>query len=446
MSPAAQPPPFGEDAPGAPVLGVVIPALDEAALLRLLLEDLGALAVPHTVVVADGGSTDGTREIARKAGARVVRSEPGRARQMNEGARVAGTPWLLFLHADSRVPAETLAALAAWLRDPPPEEAAHFRFRLDQRGWFFRAIEGGQRVRERLSGLAYGDQGLLLSNRRFEALGGIPDLPIMEDVEAVRRLRRSGGLQRIEAPVVTSARRYVEEGPLRAWLRNASLLARHLAGAPTHRLAARYPIRRAEAPDRDVVLIFARAPVPGRVKTRLAREVGDERAAAIYLGLGRRVVDQLREGPWRTQVCFDPPEEETRVRRWLGEAGLRFRAQGEGGLGERMNEAFGAAFEEGAARVCIVGTDAPGVDEARVAEAFHALDAADAVFGPALDGGYYLLALREPAPELFRDVPWSTGAVLRTSLRRAREAGLRVRTLEPLGDVDRAADLPLVGG
>ena len=175
----------------------------------------------------------GLWDIAQNRGAKTVRTEPGRGRQMNAGARALEAPWVLFLHADSRLPPETREALCRWLDTPPPCEAAHFAFRLDQEGFWWGLIERGQRVRERLTGLTYGDQGLLLSRSLYEELDGIPETPLMEDVEIVRRLRRNGGLDRIDAPVITSARRYLREGPFRALVRerglDLSLLARRLA-------------------------------------------------------------------------------------------------------------------------------------------------------------------------------------------------------------------------
>lgn len=452
-------------------LGVVIPTLDEEGFLPSLLADLGRLPVAHRIVVADGGSSDRTVDVALRAGAVVVRAPRGRARQMNVGAAALSTPWLLFLHADSRLPSGTLAALAKRMEDPPTEEAAYFSFRLDARGAFWSLLEYGQRARERLTGMAYGDQGLLVSRRRWVELGGIPDLPIMEDVEAVRRLRRTGGIRRIDAPVVTSARRYRTEGRLGGWLRNVALVTLYRFGVPAPRLAPWYaprtsrdangasphlPVRTAARTETGspppgttathpaVLLVFAKAPRPGRVKTRLATDLGDAPAARIYRTLGRRVVDQLQGGAFRTVICFSPPDGGEEVRRWLGPSGLEFSPQSDGDLGERMRRASDQAFRQ-TDRVCIVGTDAPGVDRERVERALTLLDeppGADAVFGPALDGGYYLLALRHPAPALFRDVPWSTPRVLETSLRRAREAGLRVRTLEMLADVDHLRDVP----
>ena len=223
-----------------PELGVVIPTLDEEEALPRLLEDLDALPVPVEVIVADGGSRDRTLEAARKRGARTIRTSAGRGRQMNAGARALASPWILFLHADCRLPSETRDALLGWLRSPASPGAAHFTFRLERDGLWWSLIERGQRIRERLTGLTYGDQGLLISRTRYEAVGGFPEIPVMEDVEVVRRLRRDGGLDRIGAPLITSARRYESEGPVRACLRNLGLILLYCLSVPPDRLARWY--------------------------------------------------------------------------------------------------------------------------------------------------------------------------------------------------------------
>lgn len=220
-----------------------MPTLEEADTLPALLQDLSHLPFPVSVTVVDGGSRDETLEIAVRAGARTLRSPPGRARQMNTGARSHDAPWLLFLHADSRIPPETVVELARWLAAPPPCSAAHFDFQLDARGPWWALIERGQRLREQLTGLVYGDQGLLISRERFEEIGGIPEFPVMEDVETVRRLRRSGGIDRIPAPIVTSARRYRAQGPFLSWARNALLISLYSLGVSPRLLSRWYPAR-----------------------------------------------------------------------------------------------------------------------------------------------------------------------------------------------------------
>ncbi len=193
-----------------------------------------------------------------------------------------------------------------------------------------------------------------------------------------------------------------------------------------------------------ILLIFARAPRPGEVKTRLARGVGAEEALRIYRRMGRQVVDRVRTGPYRTVLFFDPPGEKSLLTEWLGEENLRFRSQTSGDLGRRMHSAFQWAFRTGGP-VCIIGTDAPKIDVGLLEAAFHALERSsgpDAVFGPATDGGYYLVGLRRPDDRLFRDIPWGTATVLEESLRAARETGLVVELLPPLSDVDHPEDIP----
>jgi rSAM/selenodomain-associated transferase 2/rSAM/selenodomain-associated transferase 1 len=446
-------------------LGIVVPALDEAARLPLLLRDLANLPFPHEIVVADGGSGDGTAALAERAGARVVRSTAGRARQMNRGAEALETPWLLFLHADTRLTPEVGPAIARWLDEIPSdtrsgdEPAAFFGFRLEGEGAFWRFIERGQGIRERFAGLVYGDQGLLVSRAAFLAVGGFEDVPLMEDVRMIRSLRRRVRVERLPASLLTSPRRYEQEGRWRAFLRNALLIALHGMRVPPGVLAPWYRTRRdagtpgalsdagsalptihAPAPPARTLMIFAKAPVPGSVKTRLAAEIGDGAATALYRRMGREIVDRVRSGPHRTVILFDPPDALAMMHEWLGTEGLDFRPQSEGDLGERLDAAFRECLAPGTA-ACVIGTDIPGLTLARIEEAWAALELSEIVLGPAEDGGYYLLGLNRPAPALFEGIEWSTSVVLERTRERAARLGLRETTLGTLRDVDTVADL-----
>ena len=192
------------------------------------------------------------------------------------------------------------------------------------------------------------------------------------------------------------------------------------------------------------MIVFAKVPRPGRVKTRLAAAIGDDAAASLYRDLGRRVLDGVRGGPYRLSVYIDPANELAAARDWLGEAGVVFRPQEGEDLGERLADAFRRELER-ARHVCAIGTDAPAVD-GRVAErAFAELAGNDLVLGPALDGGYYLIGARGHWPELFRGVPWSTEDVLTATLARASALGLRTAILDPLPDIDTVEDLERAG-
>ncbi|MBE0592745.1 MAG: TIGR04283 family arsenosugar biosynthesis glycosyltransferase [Gemmatimonadales bacterium] len=219
-------------------LGVVIPTLNEEKTLPGILSDIGKLTLPATVVIADGGSTDDTAAVAARHGARVVPAPRGRGPQLNAGAASLDTEWLLFVHADVRMPPDARTALERGVAGRA--DAAVFALAIDARGLWPRVMEVGARVRNRLGGLPYGDQGLLVRRSQFVRVGGYPDIPIMEDVAIVRALRRLGPIQRLPAALRVSPRRWQREGPFRTWMRNTVLLAAWLVGVSPHRLARWY--------------------------------------------------------------------------------------------------------------------------------------------------------------------------------------------------------------
>jgi len=191
------------------------------------------------VIVVDGGSRDGTDRIAAAAGARVLRSEAGRARQLGVGARAAresGGEVVLFLHADTRLPRGWDAAVRAALRDPGVLGGA-FRFRFDDRSAALRWIEWGARLRSEWLRLPYGDQALFVRRAALEAWGGVPQVPLMEDLDLVREMKRRGGLALLPLAATTSARRYRAGGPLRTFLRHAAAAGAWSVGVDRARIA-----------------------------------------------------------------------------------------------------------------------------------------------------------------------------------------------------------------
>jgi rSAM/selenodomain-associated transferase 2 len=225
-------------------VGVVIPTLNEAHNLPELLGDLREVALPLHVIVADGGSQDDTAALAEAGGATVVHTATGRAVQMNGGARVCGAEWLCFLHADVRLPENARHDFEHLVRDPAAE-AAVWRLAIDADGWWFRVLERGARVRDRLVGLSYGDQGLLVRRALFDLIGGFPDLPVLEDVAFNRAVRRHVVLRRLGSPLLVSARRWKKEGLYWTWIRNVAVLSAYLAGVSPRRLSRWYRPHRA---------------------------------------------------------------------------------------------------------------------------------------------------------------------------------------------------------
>lgn len=221
-----------------PSISVVIPALDEAERIGDLAEELRA-AAGVDVLVADGGSRDGTRDVAAAHGARVISCATGRAAQMNAGAARAGGAILLFLHADTRLPSGWAEAVRNALNDPGACAGA-FTFATDSPLRALRAIERLTNWRGRRLGIVFGDQAIFVRRSDFVAVGGFPEQPLMEDWELVRRLRQRGKMVLLPEAAVTSARRWHARGPWRNSLRNALITAAYAAGVSPERLARRY--------------------------------------------------------------------------------------------------------------------------------------------------------------------------------------------------------------
>lgn len=222
------------------MISVVIPTLNAAQTLQQAMAPLVPAAVDglvREVVVADGGSTDETLELAEDAGARLVATEAGRGVQLAAGCAAAKGDWLLILHADTELADDWMKAAADHVARRP-DEAGYFRFALDEPGARPRLWERGVALRCRMLSLPYGDQGLLISRKLYEEVGGYRPLPLMEDIDLARRLK--GRLVPLAAKALTSADRYRRDGYVSRSVKNAVLLVRYLAGADPERLARAY--------------------------------------------------------------------------------------------------------------------------------------------------------------------------------------------------------------
>lgn len=196
------------------------------------------------------------------------------------------------------------------------------------------------------------------------------------------------------------------------------------------------------SPPRRIV-VFARAPLLGTVKTRLAADIGEVAALDVYRRLGAHAVSAALAVPDAGVVVqFTPADGAPSIRDWLRPLGgeLALRAQATGDLGHRMAGAIAEALDEGDGAVVVIGTDCPTMDARVIALAFERLADADVVIGPALDGGYYLIGTRALHPSLFHGIPWSSSDTLERTLVAAHAAGLRVALLDPRADVDSGAD------
>ncbi|HVN34438.1 MAG TPA: TIGR04283 family arsenosugar biosynthesis glycosyltransferase [Casimicrobiaceae bacterium] len=424
-------------------VSIVVPALEEARHILAALLPLQPLrGEGHEVIVVDGGSRDATVALATPLADRVIVAGRGRALQMNAGAAIAAGDFVLFLHADTQLAASSIAVLEG--------EIAR-----TQRRWgrFDVAIAGRSRVlpivaammnaRSSATGIATGDQAIFVERALFAALGGFTDQALMEDIELSTRLKRAGGPPLcLSERVVTSGRRWEHGG---AWRTIARMWLWRLAywrGADPAELAAEYGATQPSVP--VILQVFAKSPVPGGVKTRLAAAIGPDAAAAhqarfvemtMTTAVAARdagVVDEI-------ELWCSPDTDAPGFAAWRNHDAISLHDQDGGDLGAKMRTALDSALARGA-RAILVGTDCPLLDVRYLARAVAALETCDAVFGPAEDGGYVLVGLSRSV-DAFAGVPWSSPDTMAATRARLAAAGAAWQELPTLWDVDEARDL-----
>jgi uncharacterized protein len=408
---------------------VVIPALEASeALSRLVvfLKETGGQDVEVLVC---------SPQRARVPGARLVRAPAGRGPQLAAGAAAALGEKLFFLHADSLPPRDWRGQLERALAGKP---RAAFAFSLGYEGGGLgaRFVALGANLRSKLRSEPYGDQGLAMTAETYARSGGYRPLPLFEDVEFTRRLRQNGGVLTLPGVIVSSPERLVKRGAFANVLDNWRIKSAWEKGEDPETLWQRYTGR----PKRtEALAVFAKPPVEGRVKTRLAAELGVREAAAVYRELAARAFEAARAfaaSGGSAYLFYDGEPDQFSV-----SSGLWTRRQRGEGLGERLAHAHGLLFADGFSRVVTIGTDCPDADAPRLREAFDALKEKAAVFGPSEDGGYWLVGQSVPEPGVFEGIDWSTERVLAQSLARAQELELSVGRLETLRDIDTPEDL-----
>lgn len=222
-----------------PLLSVVIPVRNEAQVLPYLLDDLADLrATGAELILVDGGSSDGTCELALGRIDQLLSTAPGRALQMNAGAAVARGEYLWFVHADTRVSVESLKSLQAALSERPLW--GRFDVRLSGPGLALRVIGAMINLRSRLSGIASGDQGIFVARLRFEALGGYASIALMEDLQLCRRLKAQSRPRCLRPPLSTSSRRWEQHGIWRTVILMWYLRLAYYCGASPEKLTRQY--------------------------------------------------------------------------------------------------------------------------------------------------------------------------------------------------------------
>lgn len=416
---------------------VVIPALNEAAAIGRCIEAVRAENAEAEIIVADGGSADRTPLVAAEHGAAVCHAPRSRGRQCNAGAKTATGDIIIFLHADTTLPPGAFEYLDGLFSDPEVKIGT-FGLAFDRRHWLLGLISAYTSVhrgRQR-----FGDATITIRKEFFRELGGFPDQKLFEDYELLRRAGRQSRIHRFPLKVTTSTRRFEERGPLRQLVINSWFTTRYIMGTPPDKLAAEYEQRNRRLA-RRVLLMMCRYPRPGKVKKRLAADIGETAAADTYRYCAENLfaaADGLNGGVEKCLYVADAGDEEA-VREWTG-GRFSVRTQPEGDLGVRLTDGFARAFGDGAKKVIIAASDVPGIDTEILQEAFDSLEKNDVVVGPSPDGGYYLIGLTKERPLLFEDIPWSSDLVLANTLLRTLSPELKVHLTLIRRDIDDIED------
>ncbi len=418
-----------------------MPVLDEGPNLLQRLRELQPLrARGAELVVVDGGSTDDTWAVARAHADQVLLAPRGRASQMNAGAAGPDAQVLLFLHADTVLPADADGLIRSAL--DRGHSWGRFDLQIDGRHPMLRLVAHMINLRSRLTGIATGDQALFANRRQFEQAGGFADFPLMEDIDLSARLKRFGRPACIRTPVITSGRRWDSQGVWRTIALMWQLRAQYFLGADPQRLAQRYGYRRRPAPVSAAVSILAKAPLAGLAKTRLIPALGAAGAARAQRRFTIDTVHAATQAGVGAVTLWCAPDPSHRLFQAVHRAaGVALLPQPAGDLGHRMEQAVAHHFADGSALpVLLIGTDCAVLAPGHLQQAARALTEHDVVLIPAEDGGYVLIGMRRPVPEVFRDIAWSTPAVLAQTRDRLRQSGASWHELNSLWDVDEPPD------
>jgi len=419
---------------------IIIITKNEEEMIRECIRSVRNAAVNYSdyeIIVSDGGSTDNTIRIAEEEKVIINKSPIGRGVQNNTGARLAKGEFLIFLHADTLFAKDGFSVITKGF-DSENIKIGKFKMKFDELNFMYKFYSYFTKYDSVLT--SFGDQCIVVRKSFYNELGGFPDWQIFEDVHFLKKARRSTKLKVLPSTVFTSARRYKKNGLLIQQLRNLYYIFLYYTGINHKNIKEKYGRTRSGNLQESLIL-FVKYPEEGKVKSRLGKTIGFERATKIYTQLAEHSFNEAKKLSKISRYLFFANEKNrNKITNWVG-LGFSYYPQSDGDLGTKMKSAFYKVIAKGSNKTLIIGSDLPDISKSLISKGFRDLDRNDIVIGPSKDGGYYLLGMKKFYPELFSGIDWSTEQVLEQTLEKANSLNLSVSLLKELNDIDTIDDL-----
>jgi rSAM/selenodomain-associated transferase 1 len=286
----------------------------------------------------------------------------------------------------------------------------------------------------------FGDMFIAVRKNYFNEIGGYPNWKTFEDVEFLRIASAKTKIGILNSEVISSARTFTKFGLINQQIYNGYLMTKYLLGFRNFIVENRYYEREQKQISASIIL-FLKYPVKGKVKTRLAKTIGDEKAVRLYKKLSENIIATISKlSNSHKYIFYSEKEEKDLINNWIKDKCF-FAAQDGEDLGKRMKNAFNQVFSHGARKVIILGSDIPDLSKEIIEEAISKLDENDIVIGPSPDGGYYLLGMKKYSPFLFDNIIYSTNSVLEETIGKIKKKKLSYHILQTLEDIDTEDEL-----